>query len=1469
MLKNKGERKILKRTFSVLMLTLLLTSMLSLVFDIQPSKAGNFTSANGVTGTTYVEGNITVDTTWTAAGSPYIVTGNILVENGAILTIEPGVIVKFNSAKAIQVDGQLVARGTETDPILFTSNHPSPTAGDWAGIWFTDSSIDASYDEAGNYLSGTVMQYCTIKYGGGSSPALKIESASPFIDNCVIKNNNSPAIYISQGSPKINNSTITNNSISISSNAYGSGIYASGDGTIISGNILTNNSISAVSTWSYHYNAYGGGIYASGRITIDDNIITNNSALGIGNPFYGADAYGGGIYASGLVTISNNIVTDNLAFGSYADVHGGGIYASGAVTISNNIVANNSASGSDRYGGGIYVSGEGPVISGNIIINNSVSGGTVTGWTYAYGGGIYASGDRIVVSDNSISYNSALNSYGYGCGGGIYVTGNGVNINGNSITDNTVSGRDAYSGRRFAARGGGIYVSGAATINGNIIAYNSAYSRSDGGYTVDAFGGGVYGSGSVAISNNKIANNSALDRGGGIYGGNSVTNNSVINNLASEGGGVYGSAAISGNTIVGNRISRGDGKGGGIYISGQPSINYNNIYGSTPYDVYNSNPQGSPDVDATNNWWGTIIDAQIQENIYDWFDDASLGIVDYIPYLSTHEITAPISPPTGLNATAEDSVVKLSWSANPETDLAGYRVYYDIDSGYPYVGTGANEGSSGIDVGNVINYPLSGLRNGITYYIAVTAYDSSGDESWYSNEAILTIAVPDFSITASPTFLTIQQGNSGTLTITVISINGFDQPVQLTVSGTPLGVTATLNPQQVTPPADGSITSTLTVTVGTTATLGSYTLTVTGTSGPLTHSADISLEITGAPPPPNQPPSNPTGVSQYRSDGVTVIPEGGTTPESTVVFKATVSDSDGDSVRLEIELRQIGEAFTGEPTLETISDFVPSGTQVTITRYGLVNADYKWQYRAKDINGATSDWTEFGNVGNIDFGVGLVFRSPYAVGDKYADKSAYGPWTRTYCYSSVNKITGVGAIVAAATVVSFSGVACSEASITFIDTWRSTFSGECRIVGTFSISGDIGVWILYADAMSSIALDASLTVYDSTEGRDVLTATKPISELILYSMDNIHKSFPGSTFFLEGLLDLIEGHSYSWIFEIRLKATVATVSLVASGNAWGGIREAKLIQVCLQPPEPWSSPPEGPVYTIENALWVAVGSPVEVLVVDPDGRRVGFDFISKQEVNEIPDACYSGPNVELQFIYIPRPLIGHYKISLAGTDRGTYALIATSIEPGEATSFRTIEIPVATNEIHQYTVDWAALSLGEEDITVQVDSDGDGVFERTFASDSELSQDEFVLAARKFYAVWEDVGYPVFISSNSTVSHFTFNQPQKQISFNLTELSGTKGYCNITIPKDLLKGPWTYTMDGETPSFIDFSEDEDATHSFIYITYIHASTFRITIQGTWVIPEFPSTIILPLFILVTLIATIIWKKKRKAKPQLP
>ncbi|MDO8637670.1 MAG: peptidoglycan DD-metalloendopeptidase family protein, partial [Dehalococcoidia bacterium] len=131
----------------------------------------------------------------------------------------------------------------------------------------------------------------------------------------------------------------------------------------------------------------------------------------------------------------------------------------------------------------------------------------------------------------------------------------------------------------------------------------------------------------------------------------------------------------------------------------------------------------------------------------------------------------------------------------------------------------------------------------------------------------------------------------------------------------------------------------------------------------------VSFNITIAERTPvNQPPTL-TYLGQFKADGITAITEGGSTTESAMVFKGTVSDPDGDKVKLEIELRESTQAFTGTATPETISDLVTSGSQVTLTRSGLVPAGYHWQARAVDEKGAHSDWVEFGTVGNTDFTV--------------------------------------------------------------------------------------------------------------------------------------------------------------------------------------------------------------------------------------------------------------------------------------------------------------------------------------------------------------------------------------------------------------------------------------------------------------------------------------------------------------------
>ena len=73
----------------------------------------------------------------------------------------------------------------------------------------------------------------------------------------------------------------------------------------------------------------------------------------------------------------------------------------------------------------------------------------------------------------------------------------------------------------------------------------------------------------------------------------------------------------------------------------------------------------------------------------------------------------------------------LTWDApttnadgTPLTDLAGYKIYYGTSSG-SYTTT--------VDAGNVTTYNVPALPSG-TYYFAVTAVDTSGNESDYSNE---------------------------------------------------------------------------------------------------------------------------------------------------------------------------------------------------------------------------------------------------------------------------------------------------------------------------------------------------------------------------------------------------------------------------------------------------------------------------------------------------------------------------------------------------------------------------------------------------------------------------------------------------------------------------------------------------------------------------------------------------------------
>ena len=108
----------------------------------------------------------------------------------------------------------------------------------------------------------------------------------------------------------------------------------------------------------------------------------------------------------------------------------------------------------------------------------------------------------------------------------------------------------------------------------------------------------------------------------------------------------------------------------------------------------------------------------------------------------------------------------LTWNANTESDLAGYKVYYGTS---PRTGTdpktcGMCGYASSINVGKVTTYSLSGLTNGQTYYFSITAVDTSNNESTFSSE--VNKAIPAIITTTTTTTSSTTSTTSSSVTVT-------------------------------------------------------------------------------------------------------------------------------------------------------------------------------------------------------------------------------------------------------------------------------------------------------------------------------------------------------------------------------------------------------------------------------------------------------------------------------------------------------------------------------------------------------------------------------------------------------------------------------------------------------------------------------------------------------------------------------
>ncbi|MFI5167634.1 MAG: protease pro-enzyme activation domain-containing protein [Thermoanaerobaculales bacterium] len=128
-----------------------------------------------------------------------------------------------------------------------------------------------------------------------------------------------------------------------------------------------------------------------------------------------------------------------------------------------------------------------------------------------------------------------------------------------------------------------------------------------------------------------------------------------------------------------------------------------------------------------------------------------------------------------------------------------------------------------------------------TYPITVSGVGGGVTQTTTVSLTVTPPAAPAFTISASPTSVTVSQGSKGTSTITTAVSGGFNSAIALSAAGKPTGVTVTFNPTSIAAPGSGS--STMTISVASTTVTGTYKITVTGTGGGLTHTATVSLTV--------------------------------------------------------------------------------------------------------------------------------------------------------------------------------------------------------------------------------------------------------------------------------------------------------------------------------------------------------------------------------------------------------------------------------------------------------------------------------------------------------------------------------------------------------------------------------------------------------------------------------------------------
>ncbi len=286
-----------------------------------------------------VGGTIVADTTWTN-DKTYIVNNNVGVAPGVTLAIQPGAVIRFNGYYTLSVGGMLIADGTADQPIRFMSN----ITGTWSGIYFDNSSVDATTDVSGTYQSGNILRWVHIE---SAAQGIGCNSATPYLS------------YVTLTGSGVN-CTPGNTILWVQDSTLAGGLSVSGGGQVWR-NMIT-----------------GGGISLSGQATVRDNTVRNGISTGNDSLVQGNIA-GGTINAPGASIVRNNTVTM------------GGISVGNSANVLTNTVRRGGITASD----------------GSLVQHNDVEGATA-GWGISANGTITLTHNRVVGNVNGVNTNNGL-----------------------------------------------------------------------------------------------------------------------------------------------------------------------------------------------------------------------------------------------------------------------------------------------------------------------------------------------------------------------------------------------------------------------------------------------------------------------------------------------------------------------------------------------------------------------------------------------------------------------------------------------------------------------------------------------------------------------------------------------------------------------------------------------------------------------------------------------------------------------------------------------------------------------------------------------------------------------------------------------------------------------------------------------------------------------------------------------------